>query len=229
MQTLILTIALFILAHSIPVIGPVRRALIATMGKGAYIVGYSMLSIGLLGWVGIAYSEAPFIELWPDYGPWSSVRWMPIIFMLPACIFAVATFTNPNPLSVALKSAPFDPAHPGVVAITRHPLIWALLLWSGAHLIANGDVASVILFGLFTILGAVGPLSIDARKKRALGPEAWASLSAASSNIPFVAILRGRARLDMGGLGWPTIGLGIVIYLGLIWAHAPMIGASPLP
>lgn len=229
MQTLILTIFVFILAHMIPVIGPVRRALIATLGKGPYIVGYSMLSVGLLGWIGIAYSEAPFIELWPDYGLWQWVRWLPIMVMPVACVLAVATFTNPNPLSVALKSKPFDAARPGVVSITRHPLMWALLLWSGAHLIANGDVAALILFGLFTLLGVAGPRSVDARKKRQLGPDAWAALSAPTSVVPFAAIFKGRARLDLGAIGWPTMVAGLAIYLGLLWAHAPLIGVSPLP
>ena len=55
-------------------------------------------------------------------------------------------------LSLGSRSKqPFDPARPGIAAITRHPLLWALTLWSLAHLAPNGDLAHGLLFGSFAL------------------------------------------------------------------------------
>ena len=75
METLLLTIGVFIAFHIVPAIGPVRRGLIKVLGKAPYIVGYSMISLGLLGWVGIAYGEAEYVELWAQ-AEW--MRWVPL-------------------------------------------------------------------------------------------------------------------------------------------------------
>ena len=153
MADLLTTIAIFILAHMVPAVAPLRRALVSLLGRRTYIVGFSLISLGLLGWVGVAYFEAPYVELWAQE-PW--MRWAPVVLMAPACIFLVAVFTHPNPLSVALRSQPFDPSRPGIVAVTRHPLLWALVLWASGHAVVNGDAASLIVFGLFAVLGAGG-------------------------------------------------------------------------
>ena len=87
METLLITITVFIVFHMVPAIGPVRRGLISTIGKVPYIVGYSMLSLGLLGWVGVAYAEADYVELWQQ-AVW--MRWVPVILMVPACASIVS-------------------------------------------------------------------------------------------------------------------------------------------
>ncbi len=223
---LVLTIAIFITAHMLPAIAPLRRALISVIGKAPYIVGFSMLSLGLLGWVGVAYANAPYVELWllPRFA-----LWLPALLMPLASIFLVAVFTNPNPLSVALKSDGFDSARPGVVGITRHPLLAALLLWSGAHLIINGDLAALLLFGLFTIMSVAGPFSIEPRKKQKLGAGEWARLSGPTSFVPFWAIITKRAKLDVSAIGWPTVLAGLALYGALLFFHAGVIGTVPYP
>ena len=224
MSDLILTIAIFVAVHMLPAIAPLRRGLISVIGKAPYVVGFSMMSLGLLGWVGVAYGEAPYVELWllPRF-----LLWLPVLLMPFACIFLVAVFTNPNPLSVALKSDGFDPARPGVVGITRHPLLLALLIWSGSHLIINGDMAALLLFGLFTIMSFTGPFSIEARKKQKMGEDDWARLIAPTSFVPFWAIMKGRS--GFAGIGWVTVALGLALYGALLYFHADVIGAVPYP
>lgn len=226
MQTLLITIAVFIVFHIVPAIGPVRSGLIATIGKAPYIVGYSMISLGLLGWVGIAYSEAEYIELWQQ-AEW--MRWVPVFVMYPACVLLVGTLVHANPLSVGVRGASYNPEKPGIVSVTRHPLMWSLVFWSTAHIVPNGDAASLVMFGLFTALGLFGPLSLDAKARRQLGAERWAELAGPTSNVPFLAIVRGRTPADWGNvLCQPTIG-GMVLYAVLMGAHPFVIGASPLP
>ena len=226
MQTLLLTIGVFIAFHVIPAIGPVRRAMISTIGKVPYIVGYSMISLGLLGWVGIAYSEAEYVELW-ETAEW--MRWVPVVLMYPACALLVGSLAHANPLSVGMRGDQFNPQKPGIVSVTRHPLMWALLLWSIAHMVPNGDAASLVMFGLFTLLGAFGPMSLDAKARHKLGEERWAELAGPTSHVPFVAILRGSIPGDWGNVFCqPAIG-GMILYGVLMGAHPFVIGMSPLP
>lgn len=231
METLLITITVFIVFHMVPAIGPVRRGLISTIGKVPYIVGYSMLSLGLLGWVGIAYAEADYIELWQQ-ATW--MRWVPVLVMVPACALLVGSLAHANPLSVSPLFASgrgdqFDPSKPGIVSVTRHPLMWAFVLWSAAHMVPNGDVASLLMFGLFALLGLAGPKILDAKAKRTLGAEKWAELAGPTSNIPFFAILKGSIPADWGNvLCQPVIG-GMILYAVLMGAHIFVIGASPLP
>ena len=53
--------------------------------------------------------------------------------------------------------------------ITRHPFLWGIALWALAHLIANGRLADLILFGGLLVVALAGPLSIDAKRVRAQG------------------------------------------------------------
>lgn len=226
METLLLTISVFVAFHIVPAIGPVRRSLIGVLGKAPYIVGYSMVSLGLLGWVGIAYSEADYVEVWAQ-AAW--MRWVPLALMYPACVLLVGSLTQANPLSVGVRGSAFNPDKPGIVSVTRHPLMWALLLWSTAHMVPNGDGASLLMFGLFTLLGLFGPLSLDAKARRQLGAERWATLAAPTSSVPFWAALTGRTKIDWGNvLCLPAIG-GMVLYGVLMGGHLYAIGVSPLP
>lgn len=226
MTELIITIAIFIIAHMLPAIGPLRRGIIKTIGKAPYIVGFSLMSLGLLGWVGVAYAGAPYRELWvlPRF-----MFWLPAILMPLATILLVAVFTNPNPLSIALKSDGFNENKMGVVCITRHPLLVALLLWSVSHLIINGDLASVLLFGLFTIMSLGGPASIEKRKKQKMSADEWQRLSTVTSFMPFWAIVAGRAQLNVAAIGWPTILAGLALYGVLFYLHPHIIGVVPYP
>jgi len=226
MINLLAALLVFIAFHAIPAIGPVRRTLVVKLGMGIYIVGYSALSILLLTWVVMAYGNADTDVVWPQW-PWT--RWVPLLTMPWACLFLVATFSEPNPLSVSVKAKQFDPAHPGTVSITRHPLIWALLLWSGAHLLPNGDTASIVLFGLFAALALMGPKSLDTKKRHELGDAEWQRLSAATSTIPFWAIVQGKTRLDLKGIGLPRIAIALALYATLLGLHPWVIGISPLP
>jgi len=226
MTELVAAIAVFIASHMIPAYRPLRNALVGAMGERAYMILYSLISIAVIVWLGVAYARAPYVEVW-TFTPWT--RWVPVLVMPFACIMLVAGATRPNPLSLSFAPGTYDPGRPGIVSITRHPVIWPLTLWAAAHLPPNGDVASLILFGFLFALGLAGPPSLD-HKARAKMPEAeWQRLAAPTSNIPFGAQVAGRARVDWAGIGLRPVFWGLILYAVLLRGHGIVIGVSAIP
>jgi uncharacterized membrane protein len=116
----------------------------------------------------------------------------------------------------------------GVLRITRHPFLWGVVLWSGFHLLTNGDLASVIFFGTFFVVALLGTFSIDAKLRRRLGA-AWDAFAAKTSNVPFAAAIAGRNPLNIGeSLGW-RFWLALLIFVALLFAHSHLFGVSPFP
>ena len=226
MTDLLLVLFVFIAFHIIPAIRPVRRFLVNALGMKMYVGLYSAVSVGRLVLVGFAYADADSEILWMQW-PWT--RWVPVLTMPLACLFLVSAVSEPNPLSVGVKGMRFEPARPGTLSITRHPLLWGLLLWAGAHLFPNGDTASLVLFGLFLGLSLAGLWSVEHKKRKDLGAGAWAGLANRTSIVPFVAILSGRARLDFKGIGPWRVVAAALLYTGILHTHELVIGVSPFP
>ncbi|KIC07863.1 NnrU family protein [Leisingera sp. ANG-M1] len=210
-------LGLFLASHAIPVRPPVRPWLVARLGLRGYIIAYSLLSLLILAWLIVAAERAPFIGILPY---WEILRWAPLLLMPLACLLAVAGMMRQNPLSFGgLGLRAFDPADPGILAVSRHPLLAAMALWAGAHLLANGDLAHVILFGLFAGFAVMGMKIIDTRKQRQLGRAEWTRLS------------RSTARLNLARLrpSASEASLAAAVFLALLVLHAPIIGYHPLP
>ncbi len=91
--------------------------------------------------------------------------------------------TTRNPSTVQAAKLGWKPDASGVFKITRHPVMWAGILWSVAHMLANGDLAAIILFGGIGVLSLLGALHLDRRKRAALGDE-WIAFQAETSFIP---------------------------------------------
>ncbi|MBI6630901.1 NnrU family protein [Pontibaca sp. S1109L] len=213
-------LAVFLASHVIPVRPPMRLWLIARLGLRGYYIGYSLFSVLVLVWLIVAAGRAPYVQVLPSGPVW---RWVPLLIMPVAIALVVAGAGGVNPLSFgAMGRRPFDPDDPGVLAVTRHPMLLALLLWSLAHLLANGDLAHVILFGLFAVFAFLGMVVIDRRRRRLLGPKVWQVLA------------RKTAWLSLSGLvalrpSFAAMVLTAAIYVGLLLLHLPVIGVSPLP
>ena len=206
--------AVFFASHRLAAWPRVKAPLVARLGAAGFTWAYSAMSAGLLAWIIVAAGRAPYVELWPRL-PWMNLVTLALMG-LAAAIFALA-LGRPNPLSFGgLNNARFDPAHPGLIGWMRHPLLVVLGLWSAAHLLPNGDLAHVLMFGLFLAFSVLGAKIIDRRRRRLLGPEEWARLAATRRVIE--PSPGGVARLVAAG----------ALYLGLIWLHAPVIGVDPL-
>ena len=135
-----------------------------------------------------------------------------------ATLILTMIFGQPNPLSFGgWNNDRFDPNNPGLIGWIRHPLLVTLLIWSLAHMVPNGDLAHVIVFGLFAGFSILGMRIIDKRARRILGADEWQRLSSMKRELKITR--RGLIRLA----------LGTAIYLALLYLHEPVIGISPLP
>ena len=202
-----------------------RDRAVAAIGLRGYILAYSLASVGAIIWLVFAYQSAPYVPTWGQLQWWKPVM---IVLMLPAFLLVVIGLTTPNPTAVAQEGL-VDQAPQGIVRITRHPFLVGVALWSGLHLIGNGDVASLLFFAALAVTAVAGPPSIDAKRRRALGAEAWDRFASRTSVVPFAAILAGRNSLDVRDMGWWRPAAGVAAYALMLGGHAHLVGVSPWP
>ena len=142
--------AAFFLTHSIPVRPAVKSRLVATIGTRGFGLAYSALSVGMLALLIWSTGEAPFVQLWPQM-EWH--RHVAHLGMLAVCLMLALSIGRPNPFSFGgSRNDRFDASRPGIVRWTRHPVLLALAIWAGVHMLPNGDLAHVILFGFWAAL-----------------------------------------------------------------------------
>lgn len=199
---------------------PLRKPLVESIGEKAYLGAYSAVSFITIGWMAWAYGRTPSVVLWQIPG----VKLWPLVVMPFALILVAAGVMGKNPSAVgqagALKSD--EPAR-GILRVTRHPVMWGIALWSGVHVLARGDAASLLFFGSFLVLALAGTKLIDARKADALGEE-WARFAAVTSNVPFTAIVEGRNRFSWSEIGAVKSGVGIALYAVIVLLHPWLFG-----
>lgn len=207
----------FFLTHSLPIRPPMRPWLAARLGHAGFGVAYSVLSLAVLAWLIGAADRAPYVPLW-HWAPWQNH--VVLTAMVPVCLILALAIGRPNPFSFGgARNESFDPLRPGIVRLTRHPLLLALAIWAAAHLMVNGDLAHAILFGAFGAFAILGMQMIDRRKQREMGAR-WNHLDSSRQ------------------LSWPKpaswmsfvirIAGGVILYAGLLWSHPWMFGVSPL-
>jgi len=216
-----LAIVVFVAAHSLPSMKPLRSRLVARMGERGYIAGYSVLSVVLTVWLIAAVRAAPVVELWPMTVP---AMWVTAVAMFVSGWLLVVGLTTPNILSIRVRPAAFDPARPGLLVVTRHPIFWALALWAFGHLVANGDLATALFFGLAGLFSVGGTFILDVRRRREMGVEAWRAATANAPRVPF----SGGAKTLRAALDW-RLAVTAALYALFAWLHLPAIGVSPLP
>jgi uncharacterized membrane protein len=166
-----------------------RDKLAARLGENGYKALFSLLSIAgfaLLVW---GFATAPVIQVWT---PPAWTRWVAIALMLPAFIFLVAAYV-PGEIKAKLK----------------HPFLVAIKTWALAHLIANGDLASIVLFGSFLAYAVYDRITLKRRQPTSLielpGP--------GSKRNDVIAVV-----------------LGTALYLAfLLWLHPLLIGRPVMP
>lgn len=184
MALLIIGIVVFLGIHLLPTFSGLRDRLIERLGENGYKALFSILSI--LGLVLLVYgfAKAPFIPVW---SPPAWMRHVAMLLMLPAFIFLVAAY------------------FPGrIKKIVKHPMLTAIKTWALAHLLVNGDLASIVLFGSFLAYAVYDRIALKHRRPTEL--------------------------IETPGPGSPrndviAVVLGLVFYaVFLIWLHPLLIG-----
>jgi uncharacterized membrane protein len=200
-----------------------RGSLRDQIGEQGFLLIYSLTALVTFAWFVVAYSRAPFITVWTP-PPWTA--YVPISVMPLATLFLVAGYSTPNRPGVGWeRSARADDPAPGIMRVTRHPVMWAVGLWAVSHLAAIGDLCSIWFFCVMAGLAFGGTVLIDHKKQLALGSH-WQRLASVTSNVPFAALVAGRTRLR-----WRDIGLlrplaALLLYAVLFLGHPFFTGVA---
>lgn len=188
MPVLVAGLILFLGMHSVRIAAPGwRTARIAAMGDGPWRGLYSAVSLAgfaLIIWgFALARPEAPVL-----YEPPLWVRHVSALLMVFALI-ALAVYMLP-----AGRMKP----------VLKHPMLVSVKLWALAHLLANGDLASILLFGAFLVWAVFDRISVKRR----------------GAPLP----VAGPVAYDGAALV-----LGLVLYALFVWRlHAWLFGVAPL-
>lgn len=217
---LVATMAFFVAGHLAISRPAIREPLVVRFGRNGYGALHGIFSLVTLAAVFWGFWQAPYIELWP---PLAMFRAVPPVVMPLACILFVAGMTTRGGGLRGDRLPEGDNPAPGILSITRHPVPWAIVLWAGAHVAANGDVAGVIFFGTFLVFGAFAPVLVDRRRRRC-GEDVWKKFSAASPIVPFT----GPGPIDWKGIGLVRVLSGLALYIAILLSHGLVIGVEPI-
>jgi uncharacterized membrane protein len=188
MTLLIVGLMVFLGVHSIAIVAPAfREAARSRFGEGGWKATYGLAS--LVGFVLLCYGfglarQAPVVL----YVPPQWLRHLALLVMLPVFPLLFAVY-----LPGRIKTA------------AKHPMLAAVKFWALAHLLANGNLGDVLLFGGFLAWAVVDRISL---KNRPAPPRG----AAGRSSNDVVAVV-----------------LGLATYaLFVLWAHRLLFGVSPL-
>jgi uncharacterized membrane protein len=189
LTVMIVGLVLFFGVHTLTTQRELRARLIKSWGEGGYKTGYavaSLVGLVLIVWGFAHYRATEWIDVW--YPP-KALKHLTVALMLPAVILVVASYIRGR-----------------IYTAVKHPMLSGIKLWAAAHLLANGDLGSIILFGSFLAWAVFDRVSL---KRRA---------DAGAPPIP---------------VGGPTndliaIAVGIVAYLALAFAFHPVVIGVPV-
>jgi uncharacterized membrane protein len=218
--TLIAATLAFLVLHILPST-PLRALAVKAIGESAYLGLFALASLACLVWMSMAFARSPSLALWPG------LRLVPVLVLPFAFVLLACGLFGRNPTAVGQAGALKHPeAARGILRITRHPVMWAIMLWAGAHLLALGSLRATVFFGGLLLLAAAGTTLQDARKAKALG-EAWRRFAASTSNIPFAAIAMGRNKLAWREIGWWKPAAGVALFGLVLYLHPWLFGYRP--
>ena len=186
---LILGLALFLGVHVLTTQRGVRTSLVAGLGEGGYKVAYSVIAIigVVLAAKGFSvYRATEWVDVWH---PPKAMRHLTLALMLPAVILVVASYIRGR-----------------IFTKLKHPMLAGVKLWAFAHLLANGDLGSIILFGSVLAWAVYDRISLKHRTDSG-GPP-----------------------IPVGGIGNDVIAVavGIVAYLALAFSFHPLVIGVPV-
>lgn len=223
MSMLFLASLAFLITHLGISSTPLRGALVDSLGENVYLAFYSLLAAVTLGamiyaWIAVGQTAV----VWSSGLAGTAVAraLMPI-----AMILLVAGLMAKNPTAVKQEAA-VNEGIPAILKVTRHPVQWAILIWAVAHLVTNGDQASILFFSTFAVLSGAGTIAMDGRHRARQEP-AWQQFYGATSNLPFAAIVSGKTRLAMGDLNWVAVGIGLVLFV-VVYIFHEFVSGVPL-
>jgi uncharacterized membrane protein len=143
---MILGLVLFLGIHLFITKREARAELIARLGESVYKLGFALVSalgLALIIWGFAEYRATGWINVWT---PPLAMKHITIALMLPAVIMVVASYIRGR-----------------IYTTLKHPMLAGVKLWAAAHLLANGDLGSIILFGSFLAWAVIDRISLKRR------------------------------------------------------------------
>jgi uncharacterized membrane protein len=188
MLILIAGLVIFLGVHSIAIVAPEARArMLSSMGEGAWKAIYGLAS--LIGFVLIVYG-------------FGLARQSPVVLNMPPQWMRHVTFLLMLPVFPLILAA-YLPGR--IKAAMKHPMLAAVKFWAFGHLLANGMLADVLLFGGFLVWAVVDRISLKRR------PQAIRTAPPGRFN-DLIAVV-----------------VGLALYgFFMAWAHVRLFGVSPL-
>ena len=182
-------LVLFLGIHTLTTMRDARARAIAGLGEGGYKILYVLVSIAglaLIVWGFSQYRHHEWINVW--YPP-TWMRHIALALMLPAVILVVASYIRGR-----------------IFTTLKHPMLTGVKLWAVLHLMTNGDLGSIILFGSVLAWAVYDRISL---KRRA---------DAGAPPIP-----TGGVTNDL-----IAVGVGTVAYLALVFVFHPLVIGVPI-
>lgn len=178
MTALIVGLILFLGIHLVPSQPSVRAKLVERFGEGGYKGLFSLTAAAGLGLIVWGKANADYLHVWQ---PPLWTRDVVVIAMLPALLLMAAGNMPGN-----------------IRRLTPHPMLWAVVIWGLAHLAANGDLASMLLFGSFVAFAAYDIPS--ANRRGAVKPPvprspAWDVTAVVTGLVAYVVLMKWHATL----------------------------------
>jgi uncharacterized membrane protein len=212
---LIAALAVFVGTHFL-MSHPLRARMVAALGNAGFPIVYSLISLASFFWAIVAFREAPIsVPLW-NIG--DLIWWIATVLMLIGSILFAGSIAGnpalPRPDAAALAKAPVH----GVFAITRHPMMWGFAIWGVVHILASGQMRTIILAIGLIFLALVGSAGQDRKKAMLMGDD-WADWRNRTSFIPFGNQVSGTASWRTAWPGRRNILLGLLLWLGASWLH----------
>ena len=191
MTLLILGLVLFLGVHSVRIVADGwRTRMRQRLGEGGWKGLYSLLSLAGLALViwGVGLARQDPVALWT---PPVAMRHVASLLTLAAFVLLAAAYVPRNALKARL----------------HHPMVLAVKVWALAHLLSNGNLADVLLFGGF-LLWAVLDFRAARQRDRAQG-----------TRYPSGTLAGTAAAVVLGSVAWAVFAF---------WGHALLIGVSPM-
>ncbi|WP_250656171.1 NnrU family protein [Alkalimarinus coralli] len=173
MELLITGLCIFFLIHLLPTTPTLKSTLVTKYGEMPYKAVFSLISLAGLLLIIWGKADAEFVAVW---NPPVMFSVLTKLIVLPAIVLLVAAYLPSN-----------------IKRHTRHPMLWGVSLWAIGHLMINGDMASILLFGSFLMFALVDMASANSR---------GATLQKESKPL-----MNDIAVLVLGGAGYALLGI----------------------
>lgn len=215
-QSLLIASLGFLIIHFVSATG-LRAGIVKKWGLGAWMGLFSLASLVFFSWMVYAYmNAAPAAPLWVMPLWW---LWVNALLMFVALFFII------------MGNVPDENARlgKGIFAITRHPSNWGIAIFAATHLVSNGSLAGVMLWGSIMGVGIIGSYFLDKRKTADGGAERWVNSLENSSWLPFWALITGKTTMSFDEFRPLSVMIAVAVFFVAAIVHVAVFRTYILP